>query len=129
MSRRTTLLHAAIVASLFLAGCGSKTGLGIPEPTPDDASMDAVPDVPIDVSIDVPTCTVFGASAELLPLDVFMLFDASGSMQEATAGGITKWAAVRRAIRRFFLDEDSEGIGVALTFFPQVQEGVQPIAT
>jgi hypothetical protein len=114
--------------ALVLGACGSKTGLGIPEPTPDDASMDAPVDtridVPIDVPVDVPECTVFGASAELLPLDVFMLFDASGSMQEPTETGITKWQATRRAIRRFFRDPESEGIGVALTFFPQVQEDV-----
>ena len=53
-----------------------------------------------------------------------MLFDASGSMHEPIDGDLTKWTAVRRATRRFFRDEDSEGIGVALTFFPQVQEDV-----
>jgi len=130
MQRSSTaaILVAFAFGGAVIVGCGSKTGLGVPNPSPPDASMDAPidapPDVPIDVPIDVPECTVFGASAELLPLDVFMLFDASGSMQEPTAAGITKWAAVRRAVRRFVRDEESDGIGVALTFFPDVQEGV-----
>lgn len=116
---------STVIAMAVVSGCGSKTGLGVPAPPPDDAAMDAPdvrPDVPFDVPIDVPACTVFGATAELLPLDVFMLFDGSGSMQEPTEDGTTKWAAVRRAIGRFFRDEDSAGIGVALTFFPQVQD-------
>ncbi len=122
--RTATLLFALPV----VFGCGSKTGLGIPEPVPEDGSMDApadtFPDVVVDVPVDVPECTVFSASAELLPLDVFMLFDASGSMQEPADGDVTKWQATRRAIRGFFRDPESEGIGVALTFFPQVQEDV-----
>ncbi len=112
---------SALLGALALTACGSKTGLKIPEPAPEDAAMDALPDVPIDVPVDVPECTAFGATAQLLPLDVFMLFDASGSMQEPIDSGTTKWQATRRAIRGFFRDPESEGIGVALTFFPQVQ--------
>jgi hypothetical protein len=114
----------------FVAGCGAKTGLTISEPEPADAAvtMDAPVDAPVDapplVDVRPPTCTVFGATAELLPLDVFMLFDASGSMQENTPTGVTKWLAVRRAIARFVRDPDSRGIGVALSFYPLVQTDV-----
>ncbi|MEM9193855.1 MAG: vWA domain-containing protein [Myxococcota bacterium] len=125
--RSTALRWTLVVFGVSVVGCGAKTGLEIPEPGPEDGSVDAdasIPDVSIDVSLPdvvVPECTVFGATAELLPLDVFMLFDASGSMQELTASGDTKWSAVRNAIAGFFDAPDSEGIGVALTFFPQVQ--------
>jgi hypothetical protein len=108
-------------------GCGAKTGLDVDQPDGAVPSMDASPlaDVVALPDRPPPMCTVFGATAELLPLDVFMLFDASGSMQEPTVrGGTTKWRAVRRAISRFFMDPESGGIGVGLGFFPQVREGV-----
>ena len=113
----------AVTGSIFVLACGAKTGLGIPEPTPVDAAMPPI-DAPLVIDADPPECTVFGATAELLPLDVFMLFDASGSMHEPTPAGMTKWRAVRRAISRFFMDSESDGIGVALSFFPQVRADV-----
>jgi hypothetical protein len=78
---------------LFTLGCGSKTGLGVPEPTPIDAAVDTivvdtfVPDViiPFDLCIELPPGeppTGFEISFEsrILAADVLFLVDTTGSM-------------------------------------------------
>ena len=59
--------------------------------------------------------------AQPVPLDLYVLMDASLSMNEMTTAGTTKWADVRTAMGMFF--DNSPGLGVGLKFFPGVQSG------
>ncbi len=52
-------------------------------------------------------------SGELIPLDMYLLVDKSGSMSDAG-----KWGAVTGAIGDFVQLPESDGIGVGLGFFP-----------
>jgi hypothetical protein len=56
-------------------------------------------------------------AAELLPLDLYLMLDSSGSMLDE-ANGSTKWAAIQSALRSFLDDPASAGIGIGLQFFP-----------
>jgi len=69
-------------------------------------------------------CATQSASAQSLPLDLFMMVDSSGSMTEKTSAGTTKWAAVQAAMRAFFNDPMSAGISVGLQYFPLIQPNV-----
>jgi hypothetical protein len=71
-----------------------------------------------------PECVVYNSVAALAPLDVFVVLDASGSMSALTSDGQVKWQAVRDALAAFFVAEDSEGIGIGLTFFPIIDRAV-----
>jgi hypothetical protein len=55
--------------------------------------------------------------AVLVPLDLYVMLDSSGSMTD-TANGSTKWAAVQGALMSFLEDPASSGIGIGLQFFP-----------
>ncbi|MCB9595475.1 MAG: hypothetical protein H6719_22330 [Sandaracinaceae bacterium] len=123
------LTTAALAATLLATtSCGAKTGLRI-EPVERDGGMDAGFDAGVDAGFDGgpdagPECRPFQARATLAGLDVFVLLDSSGSMADTTDSGATKAEAVAAALGDFVSSPDSEGIGVALTFFPQVEEGV-----
>lgn len=110
---------------LTLVGCGAKTGLPIPEfdvdATVADATVDTPPDTPIDSPVDVfdaGMCIPFRARADLASLDIFVLMDTSGSMTDETESGETKAEAVTSAMTEFVFAPESEGLSVALTFFP-----------
>ncbi len=55
--------------------------------------------------------------AELLPLDLYVMLDSSGSMLDE-ANDTTKWQAIQSALERFLGDPASAGIGIGLQFFP-----------
>lgn len=61
---------------------------------------------------------------ELLPVDVVFLFDTSGSMADNTSAGVPKWDAVRQAVQSFVVDPRSDGLGIALHYFPTGPVGV-----
>jgi hypothetical protein len=71
-----------------------------------------------------PSCGGIATQAQPIALDVYLMLDKSGSMAEAAAGGVTKWGAVTDALRSFFADPASAGIGVGLQFFPTRPAGV-----
>jgi hypothetical protein len=58
---------------------------------------------------------------ESLPLDIYVMFDQSGSMLN-DVGGLTRLEAVQQATREFLRDPASAGIGVGIGYF-----GYQPI--
>jgi hypothetical protein len=64
------------------------------------------------------SCAGDTIEAELLPLDMFLMVDTSGSMLSETQSGATKWNAVHDALESFFEDPRSDGIGVSLSYFP-----------
>jgi hypothetical protein len=71
-------------------------------------------------------CVVFNSVAALAPADLFMVLDTSGSMDFLLGNGTTKWDAVTGALGTFFADQDSAGMDASLSFFPILNNSVQP---
>ena len=59
-------------------------------------------------------CAKSTIQANLTPVDLFILFDRSSSMNYKS-----KWAAATSALTSFFQSPSSAGLGVALRFFPE----------
>ena len=55
--------------------------------------------------------------AEPTPLDIFIMLDQSGSMNEDADNALTKWQSVKAAISVFVQDDGPEGIGVGIQYF------------
>lgn len=75
------------------------------------------------------TCAGETSKAELVPLDIYLMLDSSGSMEETTFGGASKWDAITGALSTFFHDASSAGLGVALHRFPTNVAGVPDSCT
>jgi Mg-chelatase subunit ChlD len=65
---------------------------------------------------DANACAAESQKAELVPLDLYIMLDRSGSMQGS------KWSSVTSAIDTFVKDTASIGLGVGLDFFPDTPE-------
>jgi hypothetical protein len=74
-------------------------------------------------------CGTETIAATVLPLDLFVMLDASGSMASTIAGGTQKWTAVSQALSTFFSDVASTGIRTSLSFFPVARLGVPSTCT
>jgi hypothetical protein len=61
-------------------------------------------------------CATGTAKASLTPVDLYIQFDRSGSMDEPPDA--PKWPQAVRALTAFFQDSATAGLGVALRFFP-----------
>jgi hypothetical protein len=57
--------------------------------------------------------------AEVVPLDLLLLVDASSSMDQP-AGMRSKWETAQSALSSFIRDPSSSGLGIGLQFFPNV---------
>ncbi|MCS6902651.1 MAG: VWA domain-containing protein, partial [Polyangiaceae bacterium] len=57
-------------------------------------------------------CAGVSAEAKLIPLDMYIMFDKSGSMQGAN------WNSATAALKQFIQSPQSAGMGVGLDFFP-----------
>ncbi|HKO91814.1 MAG TPA: hypothetical protein VJU61_11705, partial [Polyangiaceae bacterium] len=79
-----------------------------------------------------PSCLGETRAAEAIGLDIYVMLDSSGSMnatvppRSALEFPISKWNAVRASLNAFVRAPETEGIGVGLQFFPQIEEGVPP---
>jgi hypothetical protein len=62
-------------------------------------------------------CGTGTAEAKLLPVNIMMMFDRSGSMIDQDEEP-TRWATATSALRAFFEAPEADGMGVALRFFP-----------
>jgi hypothetical protein len=62
-------------------------------------------------------CVAAVQTGEGIPLDMFVIWDRSGSMDDDVNGG-TKWELVLAAFKAFVNDPGSAGIGVGLSYFP-----------
>lgn len=74
-------------------------------------------------------CAATSTSAELIPLDLYVMMDSSKSMTEPTAAGVTKWKSVVDAMVGFFQDPNSAGLSVGLKYFPDEQPSVPESCT
>ena len=59
------------------------------------------------------SCAATSAEANLIPVNMFIIFDKSGSMKDNN-----KWTDTSKALIDFFKDQGSAGLRVALRFFP-----------
>lgn len=62
-------------------------------------------------------CASETQQAQKLQLDLFIMLDQSGSMDDPVQGGGTKWDATKTALNAFFTDPQSAGLGVGIQFF------------
>ncbi len=62
--------------------------------------------------------------AELIPLDLYIMLDASGSMSREVSGTWTKWDAVKQALGEFVGDASIDRLNLGLQFFPFMRPGV-----
>ncbi len=63
-------------------------------------------------------CATDQKKAEALPLDLYVMFDSSGSMVQQVAPNVSKYQVVASAMNAFFGSPQSAGIGAGLQFFP-----------
>ena len=68
-------------------------------------------------------CATESARGKLLPLDLFMMLDTSGSMYTRVSANQSKYGAVKSALTTFVNDPASAGIGLGLSFFPTMKAG------
>lgn len=71
-------------------------------------------------------CASATQKAQQVPLDLYIMADSSGSMDDfiATNSTTTKWQAVTAALKTFIQDPQSAGLGVGIQYFPLEQPGV-----
>jgi Mg-chelatase subunit ChlD len=67
---------------------------------------------------DATACTSTSAAAELIPLDLLILLDRSGSMDDQV-----KWPGATGAIKSFVNDPASKGVNVGIVYFPVDVQG------
>jgi hypothetical protein len=78
------------------------------------------------------TCAGQTTKAQLIPLDIYLMLDSSGSMADTTGpsgSGPSKWSSVTQALSTFFGDPQSTGLGVGLQHFPLIAGGVPAACT
>jgi len=63
-------------------------------------------------------CASTSSTAQLLPLDLYIMMDQSGSMSAVTGSGMSKWQSIAEALKTFMQDKSSAGIGVGIQYFP-----------
>jgi len=62
-------------------------------------------------------CAGTTVKAEKIPLDMYIMLDESGSMDDTVGGGGTKWDAVTGALKTFVQSSQANGLGVGLQYF------------
>jgi hypothetical protein len=74
-------------------------------------------------------CAVDSYDGELVPLDMMILMDRSGSMEDKVAAGsaIDRWSATTGALRDFIKAPMGGEVGVGVQFFPIPYEGPMPV--
>ncbi len=69
-------------------------------------------------------CVAETQRGETVPVDMYIMLDISGSMNNPAGTGGSKWDAVRQALVNFAMDTRSAGLGVGIQFFPIAKTGV-----
>jgi hypothetical protein len=77
-------------------------------------------------------CIGVTSEAKLIPLDMYVMYDQSGSMDEKTGTGgssPTKWTAAKSAFFAFLADPASTGLGVGIQYFAYYPPGIPSTCT
>lgn len=80
---------------------------------PDECRFDDNWSIYEDLSCGAPSCSGDASRAAVKPVNMMFVVDRSGSMDGA------RWQATIGALKSFYFDPNSAGIGVALRFFPE----------
>jgi Mg-chelatase subunit ChlD len=138
------LIYSALLLAVAVQGCGGSSGdvvrghpsgaagargssalIGIgghgPSTSPDGSSGGSTTTGSNCASAQFDGCTGEVFEGEALALDIYIMFDQSGSMA-SDVGGLTRLQAVQGAVAAFLTDPKSASIGVGIGYF-----GVQPI--
>ena len=113
-------VFGALGACLAIVACGTSAhtvhegGDTISLVPPSDASLGADSFV---------GCATDTQKAKQLPLDLYVMLDTSGSMNDLVGPQHSKWNAVSAAIAAFANDPGSSGIGVGVQYFPKTAAG------
>ncbi len=75
------------------------------------------------------SCVDQTSAAERRRVALYVMLDSSGSMEEPTGTGPTKWQAVQRAIRSFLRETSAGDLSIGLQFFPLPKPGASFICT
>jgi len=75
------------------------------------------------VGVDGEPCVADVATADLVDVDIHIMLDKSGSMNDRLANGDTKWDAVVASLTEFIEDQETADIGIGLQYFPLIREG------
>lgn len=105
-------------------GAGSSSGHGANGHGGEDIGFDAGSSDggPLD---DAGACAAEPHVAEQVPLDIYIMLDQSGSMDEATTQGPTKWEAVSSALKTFVDQPSLAGVSVGIQYFGLPAGGAQ----
>ncbi len=95
----------------------------------DDASAGTFAGAQDDAALSFAGCASSTEQATELPLDLYLMLDTSGSMDDLVAPQKSKWSSVVSALTAFLGDPASAGIGVGLQYFPLTQAGVPTSCT
>ncbi|HEV3193004.1 MAG TPA: hypothetical protein VGY54_21000 [Polyangiaceae bacterium] len=95
------------------AGDAAPPVLSLPQGTPSDASL----------GDSFVGCAMDTQRGKELPLDLYIMLDTSGSMNDLVGPQRSKWNAVSAAITAFVNDPGSAGIGVGVQYFPKTAAG------
>jgi hypothetical protein len=68
-------------------------------------------------------CITQTSAAEQRKVAIYLMLDSSGSMEEPTGTGATKWQAIQRAIRNFLDEARTSDLSMGLQFFPLAKPG------
>lgn len=63
-------------------------------------------------------CASDSYAGEVVPLDMYMMLDKSGSMGDSTSGPETSWTQVTKAIKDFVALPGTAGLAMGIGFFP-----------
>jgi hypothetical protein len=74
-------------------------------------------------------CVGITAAAEQRRVAMYMMLDSSGSMEEPTGTGATKWQAIQRSIRGFVGENRDSDLSMGLQFFPLAKPGSRFVCT
>src|SRR5687768_4610197 len=77
----------------------------------------------------IDACVGEKSTGELVPVDLFVMLDISGSMLDPTEDGTDKWTRVQQALTAFLTDDGSAGLGVGIQYFPLNKQGVPATCT
>jgi hypothetical protein len=137
--RRLAGLIATVIVGLGTLACSPSSGValdqsptgpaptstttaGAPTAVPTSTSAPAAPTSGPGLGLgtrdqDAGPCAATTRQGEAVPLDIFVIWDRSGSMDDDVNGG-TKWDLVVAAFEAFVNDPQSAGIGVGIQYFP-----------
>jgi hypothetical protein len=120
------VLLAAVLA-LGLGACGSQgieIDIGDGGKGKDGGVGDGQSDSPYIPPVEAGTgdgpieaCAAETTRAQQMPLDIYIMLDQSGSMDDNVTGG-TKWTVIRNALAQFLAQPSLTGVSVGLQYFP-----------